>query len=77
MSDLSDAQVAEFKEAFKLFDADGDGTITTEVSTIITFELFLVMVLLNCLMVMVISQLQNLFAPNANGIIKTFKLSND
>ena len=40
MSDLSDAQVAEFKEAFKLFDADGDGTITTEVSTINTFKLF-------------------------------------
>ena len=31
MTDLSDAQVAEFKEAFKLFDADGDGTITTQV----------------------------------------------
>ena len=33
MSDLSDAQVADFKEAFKLFDADGDGTITTQVRT--------------------------------------------
>ena len=31
MTDLSEAQVAEFKEAFKLFDADGDGTITTQV----------------------------------------------
>ena len=31
MSDLSEAQVAEFKEAFLLFDADGDGTITTQV----------------------------------------------
>ena len=40
MSDLSDAQVAEFKEAFKLFDADGDGTITTEVSTINHSKLF-------------------------------------
>ena len=31
MGDLTDAQEAEFKEAFKLFDADGDGTITTQV----------------------------------------------
>ena len=29
--DLSDEQVAEFKEAFQLFDKDGDGTITTKV----------------------------------------------
>ncbi|EFN51276.1 hypothetical protein CHLNCDRAFT_59820 [Chlorella variabilis] len=27
---LSDEQVAEFKEAFSLFDKDGDGTITTK-----------------------------------------------
>ena len=36
MSDLSDDQVAEFKEAFRLFDADGDGTITTQVREGIT-----------------------------------------
>ena len=29
--DLSDEQVAEFREAFLLFDKDGDGTITTKV----------------------------------------------
>ena len=29
--DLSDEQIAEFKEAFVLFDKDGDGTITTKV----------------------------------------------
>ena len=29
--DLTDEQVAEFKEAFELFDKDGDGTITTKV----------------------------------------------
>ena len=31
--ELSDDQVSEFKEAFELFDKDGDGTITTKVST--------------------------------------------
>ena len=29
--DLTKEQVAEFKEAFELFDKDGDGTITTKV----------------------------------------------
>lgn len=29
-SQLSDEQIAEFKEAFSLFDKDGDGTITTK-----------------------------------------------
>ena len=29
--DLSEEQIAEFKEAFQLFDKDGDGTITTKV----------------------------------------------
>merc|ERR1712227_623376 len=28
--DLSEEQIAEFKEAFVLFDKDGDGTITTK-----------------------------------------------
>ena len=27
---LSEEQIAEFKEAFSLFDRDGDGTITTK-----------------------------------------------
>lgn len=27
---LTDEQIAEFKEAFSLFDKDGDGTITTK-----------------------------------------------
>jgi calmodulin len=27
---LTDEQIAEFKEAFALFDKDGDGTITTK-----------------------------------------------
>ena len=31
--ELSDDQVSEFKEAFELFDKDGDGTITTKVSS--------------------------------------------
>ena len=30
--DLTDDQISEFKEAFELFDKDGDGTITTKVS---------------------------------------------
>lgn len=30
--DLTEEQVAEFKEAFVLFDKDGDGTITTKVN---------------------------------------------
>ena len=30
MTDLSEEQVAEFKEAFSLFDKDGDGKITTK-----------------------------------------------
>jgi hypothetical protein len=29
--ELSEDQIAEFKEAFELFDKDGDGTITTKV----------------------------------------------
>lgn len=29
MDELSQEQIAEFKEAFALFDKDGDGTITT------------------------------------------------
>ncbi len=29
--DLTEDQVAEFREAFELFDKDGDGTITTKV----------------------------------------------
>ena len=29
--ELTDDQVSEFKEAFELFDKDGDGTITTKV----------------------------------------------
>ena len=28
--DLNEDQIAEFKEAFELFDKDGDGTITTK-----------------------------------------------
>ncbi len=31
-ANLTDEQVAEFKEAFQLFDKDGDGTITTKVT---------------------------------------------
>lgn len=30
MGDLTPEQIAEFKEAFSLFDKDGDGTITTK-----------------------------------------------
>lgn len=29
-SQLTEEQIAEFKEAFSLFDKDGDGTITTK-----------------------------------------------
>ena len=29
--DLTEEQVNEFREAFELFDKDGDGTITTKV----------------------------------------------
>lgn len=29
--ELTQEQVAEFREAFELFDKDGDGTITTKV----------------------------------------------
>ena len=32
--ELTEEQIAEFKEAFLLFDKDGDGTITTKVSII-------------------------------------------
>ena len=34
VDDLTDVQVAEFKEAFELFDKDGDGTITTKVGNV-------------------------------------------
>jgi calmodulin len=30
---LTEEQIAEFKEAFALFDKDGDGSITTKVRT--------------------------------------------
>ena len=30
--ELTEEQIAEFREAFVLFDKDGDGTITTKVS---------------------------------------------
>ena len=29
-AELTDEQITEFKEAFALFDKDGDGTITTK-----------------------------------------------
>ena len=29
--ELTDAQITEYKEAFKLFDTDGDGTISVQV----------------------------------------------
>ena len=31
VEELTDDQISEFKEAFELFDKDGDGTITTKV----------------------------------------------
>ena len=31
-TELSEAQIEEYRDAFKLFDADGDGTISVEVS---------------------------------------------
>ena len=33
-TELSEAQIEEYRDAFKLFDADGDGTISVEVSLI-------------------------------------------
>ena len=30
--ELSEAQIEEYRDAFKLFDADGDGTISVQVS---------------------------------------------
>ena len=35
---LTEEQIAEFKEAFSLFDKDGDGTITTKVGTVLAFN---------------------------------------
>ena len=31
-TELSEAQIEEYRDAFKLFDADGDGTISVQVS---------------------------------------------
>ena len=33
MADITEEQKLEFKEAFSLFDKDGDGKITTKVKT--------------------------------------------
>ena len=39
---LTEEQIAEFKEAFSLFDKDGDGTITTkELGTVSSIRLLL------------------------------------
>ena len=37
---LTEEQIAEFKEAFSLFDKDGDGTITTKVGLLVGFVCF-------------------------------------
>ena len=37
--ELTDDQVSEFKEAFELFDKDGDGTITTKVRLLLLHAL--------------------------------------
>ena len=34
--ELSEAQIEEYRDAFKLFDADGDGTISVQVSLILS-----------------------------------------
>ena len=34
-TELSEAQIEEYRDAFKLFDADGDGTISVQVSQLI------------------------------------------
>ena len=47
--DLTEEQVAEFKEAFQLFDKDGDGTITTKVRRISHFIRGLALVPGNCI----------------------------
>jgi calmodulin len=36
---LTEEQIAEFKEAFSLFDKDGDGTITTKELGLIIIKL--------------------------------------
>jgi calmodulin len=36
---LNEEQIAEFKEAFALFDKNGDGSITTKVSTYLSRNL--------------------------------------
>lgn len=40
---LNEEQIAEFKEAFALFDKNGDGSITTKVDFIVSQELGTVM----------------------------------
>lgn len=40
---LNEEQIAEFKEAFALFDKNGDGSITTKVSLFLFQELGTVM----------------------------------
>ena len=36
--ELTEEQTAEFKEAFQLFDKDGDGTITTKVRDLVRIK---------------------------------------
>ena len=41
-TELSEAQIEEYRDAFKLFDADGDGTISVQVSLAKIFQCDLV-----------------------------------
>ena len=46
MADITEEQKLEFKEAFSLFDKDGDGKITTKVKTnCVVFSVLIVMII--------------------------------
>ena len=51
---LTEEQIAEFKEAFSLFDKDGDGTITTKELGTVSVIIFLIIDIFIIMLIIII-----------------------